>query len=464
MSLFRQRGALALLWLTLVVLSLRPIEPLDAAVERALTPLRFVAEITWPLRLLGGSPVAAEGQARRQLIDQAASRAAIDALHNSVLPTVEERRRGRRLVRAEVLRRGARGRDQIVVRPWTFDGLAPGQPVVVRDAYVGRLAGVDRARGVVTVDLVTDRAFFVGAKLERPDDESAVHLVVGGLAVRSRRGGEPETWLAAHNPSGNPRTGERVVVGELLPELDPHASLADGYDLGVLEAGRAEGDWRVRPVLDYLHGLFHVVILTHPQASILDPPAPPHPLEEGRWTRARPLTAGDPSPWRSTVQLDRGRSHGVRPGAAVVDGARLVGRVTTVGELGCEVALLDDPGLALTAVGRPLEGDLTPGVLGRLVSLGAGQGGALAYHWRDVTLPSMAPDQRPAPRPMRLFTGSGESGLPAGLLIGSAALPGWSSEGRGHRVELADTASQVDRLGTLWVRTIRGEDAGGEAP
>ncbi|QDU69029.1 Cell shape-determining protein MreC [Planctomycetes bacterium Pla86] len=445
-----------LVWIALVVLSLRPVAPLEAGIERLLTPLRFVAELTWPLRLVGGRPARAQGDVRRELIEEASSRSALLALHDSVLPTRADLLEGRRLVRAEVVSRSERGRDRIVIRPWTFEGLEVGQPVVARDAYVGRVVQVDRARGRVTVDLVTDRSFFVGATLDSGARESTVHLVVGGLAVQSRRSGEPATWLAAHNPSGRPIAGRSVVVGELLPELDPHSALAAGFELGTLELGSSDDDWRVRPVLDYLHGLFQVVVLTHPRRGQLDPAPPLHPLEEGRWVRARALTAGDPSPWRSTVQLDRGRVHGVRAGAAVVAGARLVGRVATVGELGCEVALLDDPGLALTAVGRPVQGDSTPRVLGRLVALGPASDGALVYHWRDVTLPRVGDGPTPPPRRMRLFTGSGEAGLPAGLLIGIADMPSYSSEGEGHTVRLSDAASRVDELGRLWVRIDSG--------
>jgi cell shape-determining protein MreC len=455
MSRLPWRAVMPLAIVLSIVLAVRPVPLVDRVVYELCSPLRFLAQLTWPVRNAAPRPVlAADELLRIGLLEEAASRETLHALHRAVLVEGRGLTEGRRQVPAEVVERASGGPDRIVIRPWTFDGIAPGLPVVHRDAYVGRVSSVDLARGRVEVDLVTARDFFVGARVDAADAGGPVSLVVGGLAVEARGAAEPRTWLAAHNPSRPPREGSAVRVGELLPELDSGGGLAEGYLLGRLERGANDGDWRVRPVLDFLHGLYHVVVLTDGGPRSTDPVPPLHPLEEDRWVRARALTAGDPSPWRESHVLDVGRSAGVQPGAAVVSGARLVGRAGPASALGAVLHSLADPGLSIPAVGRPVEDpDAEPRVLGRLVSLGRRTDGGILFHWRDVTLAPVSNGEAPPPPVrMRLFTGSGESGLPAGLLLGEALMPMYSSEGRGHRIVLEGERLEALLDQPLWVR------------
>ncbi|MEO0652429.1 MAG: rod shape-determining protein MreC [Planctomycetota bacterium] len=458
MGVLSNRGTLIVALLVLGVLSLRPVPAVEGLADRLVSPLRYLAQVTWPIRLLAAGEASAGADVQAGLLEEVASRQALEALYQVAVTEVPELVEGRRQVPAVVVSRDARDRDRIRIKPWTLDRLAVGQPVVHREAYVGRVASLDPTTGLVEVDLVTGSDFFVGARVAGEDAGSeSLQLVVGGLAAERRLDGEPRTWLVAHNPSTRPSAGQRVLVHELLPELDTLADLAAGYGLGTLEEGKSDGDWRVRPLLDFLHGLYHVVVLTPADASAAPIAVPPHPLSEDRWVRARPLTPGDPSPWRSGLELNVGRGLGVRTGAAVVSGARLVGRVGAVSELGCEVRLLDDPGLTLSAVGRPsAAANAEPRVLGRLTSLGRRGARPPEFHWRDVTLPLPEDDAPiPPPLPMRLFTGSGERGLPAGLLIGEAELPRVSSEGRGHRIRLAEAPPSIAPREALWVRIDR---------
>jgi hypothetical protein len=98
------------------------------------------------------------------------------------------------------------------------------------------------------------------------------------------------------------------------------------------------------------------------------------------------------------------------------------------------------------------------------VALGSAAPGVLDFHWRDVTLPEAQGGESPPPQPTRLLTGSGEIGLPAGLLLGVAELPTQSSAGRGHRLQLRDVGPPTAALRSLWVRVERGGRAAEVGP
>ena len=95
------------------------------------------------------------------------------------------------------------------------------------------------------------------------------------------------------------------------------------------------------------------------------------------------------------------------------------------GLLTSDVAFLDDPGFTVVAVAR-IEGEDEPRVLGRLVALPrdlAGESDAVRFRW-IVRIPlDVKPVDGERTRHARLFTGSGDRGLPAGLSFGVAELP-----------------------------------------
>jgi len=462
-------------WAACAVLALRPIGRVDALAEQALAPVRLAGRALTPLAELGGSVSATERRVRAIAAESYGAAVLEDLVFASLPPAAL--REGRRSVPARVLDRPSGRRDELVVEPWTLVGVEVGQPVVVHDAYLGRVVALDRRRGRATVRLVTDRELFVGA-VHRPDappaDGSApARFVVGGLAVGPRRagGGEPLLGLAAHNPSRpDVHAGGELVVDELLDELDPFADLSRGFRLGALARSEDEGDWHTEPLVDFLFGLYQVVILTPPGAPQVQPP--PHPLFEARWARARRASAGDPNPARAGAALWVEDGGEVPLGAAVVGGGRLVGRVTATTPLGIDLALLADPGLSLPVSGVPVEietpygewvpaHDRAPRVLGRIVSLGLDrESGRAAFHLRDAVpleLVGMPDGTRVR---LRLVTGSGEAALPSALVVGEAVLSTGSSGGRGRRFLLDAPIDPLRGAQRLFVRLSDDEDGG----
>lgn len=462
------KGLFHVLWLACALLALRPVPAADRVVEQALAPTRVAGRVLTPLAELGGRVSAREHEVRAIAAESYGARVIEDLVFAS-LPS-EALKDGRRCVPARVQERPTGRRDELVVEPWTLVGVAVGQPVVTHDVYLGRVVAVDARRGRVTVRLVTDPKLFVGARhepAEAPRDGLApARFVVGGVAVGPRRTleGEAALWLAAHNPSRPDvvPSGE-LVVDELLPELDPFADLSRGFRLGSLRASSdSGGDWHVEPLVDFLHGLYHVVIVTPLGAPTVQPP--PHPLFEARWARARRASAGDPNGARAGAALWLEDSGPVPLGAAVVAGGRLVGRVTASTPLGVDVALLADPGLALPVSGVPVEirtpygewvpsHDEAPRVLGRITSLGVDrEAGRAAFHLRDAV--PLELDGLPAGTPvrLRLVTGSGEIGLPSAIVVGEAVLTTGTSGGRGRRFLLDAPLDPLRGAQRLFVR------------
>jgi hypothetical protein len=408
----------------LLYLGLRPLAPLERALDVALTPLAYLAELGRPLGLLGARSVAA---AERELARTAEAEAAEGAetmarLAARALPSDPELAAGRQFLPAEVIARPRADECWVLLR--RHAPIAVGAPVVSGDVYVGRALEVrPAAETLVRVQLVTAAEHRVGAEVR---GEEPIYLAVGG--VRAPRAAEAlrVVRLAAHQPSAAGGAGALVRVRELFADADEAGALADGFRLGTLvRPGEREPAW-VEPELDYLDGLFQVAIVVPEGAvDLLGARAAPA-LEDGQWLAARALTSGDPAPWRSTLKIPLGRAHGLVPGAAVTGlGARLVGRVLHTGLASSDVALLADPGLALAAVAR-LAGDPEPHVLGRLTTLGRGPNGSVRMRW-SVRVPlALAPPARadePERVAARLFTGSGDPGLPGGLFLGAAELP-----------------------------------------
>jgi hypothetical protein len=172
-----------------------------------------------------------------------------------------------------------------------------------------------------------------------------------------------------------------------------------------------------------------------------------HALEDGRWIATRALTSGEPSPWRSALKVPLGQGDGVFVGGAVTGvGARLVGRVLAVGLATSDVALLNDPGFSLAAIAR-VAGIEEPKVLGRLTTLGRGPRGGVRLRW----IVRLAFDLG-ASREARLFSGSGEPGLPGGLLLGTTTLPRAVAVGEEHELVL-DPHFDPEKVERLFVRS-----------
>jgi len=452
----RSRTSWFLAWAGLLFLSLRPSAPAQHAVDVVVAPLRFVGELSSPLRLASRHRVLAaeERLARGAQAEARENRRLLEELARCALPTDPALLRDRRVVHAEVEGREPGNRDRIRVRLRDARGLVPGLPVACGDSYVGRLvevaADAGDGRGSGVVELVT--GLRVGGRVAAPPGSggSDVLLTVGGVVPRPRRAGPGgEILLAVHNPSDRPPEGGLARVWELFDDAEPFRELAAGLVLGRIRGADAAGSWAIVPELDYVDGLFQVVVLA-PLERGLGSAVPFEPvLMDSRWVSARPLGVGDPSPWRSTTKIDVGSRRGVRAGAAVTSiGARLIGRVTHAGLLTSDVSFLDDEGFSVVAVARVAG---TPRVLGRLISEGRDEDGAIRFRWivRARQDPLEAAE---GARRARLFTGSGDPGLPAGFGLGEAELPLDVEPGEERELRVITDVDPRD-LRTLFVRT-----------
>lgn len=439
----------------LFVLSLRPVAPLERALDLALAPTRLLAELALPLRVLG----AAERRAADADLDGLrttegdAGAALVLDLRAAAEPGDPDLRLGRRLVPAEQVSR--RGDDLwVALDPRVgLTGVAVGLPAVVGEAFVGRVAELDPARDRVRIALVTGSDFFVGARLDepgprRPGSPPPLRMTVGGLDPSSKA-----TLLAVHNPSERaPRPG---LVRVREPDLDqgPGAHLADGYLLGELLAPPPEvgGPWSVRPPVDLKGGLFHVSLLLPADTPRPRDPEPLSSLRDGGWRATRALSVGDPAPGRHGLVISTGGLTGVEPGAAVVATTRLVGRVTPgrpVPPLTARVQLLGEPGLPLSVMAR-LDADGSPRILGSFTGLGL-VGGRPAFAWdAELGLAGVAAERATA----TLYTGAGQVGVPPGLVLGRATLPTAPSTDGAHVIVLEDWTDGLAH-GALWVRDV----------
>jgi cell shape-determining protein MreC len=442
------RALFVLSFAALVYLALRPDPRAERALDLLLLPTRALAEIAGPIRLLARSRVeAAETRlAEFGALELAASRELDAAERRSALPRDEKLRANRAFAHAQVLARVPGRLDRVLVEldPGAGALVSAGMPVVHGDVYVGRVACVHAERDQAAVDLVTGAAFFVGGRLETAAPAPPVRMVVGGLA---RLDGDDGLALGVHNPESMRGLAGRVRVEEADSRHEPYALQAAGFLLGSLRQV-GEEQHEIEPELDYLHGLFRVVIVLPAGGggAALAEPESRDVLSDGGWMRARVIGAFEPARWREGLKVDAGDWRGVRDGAAVVCAARLVGRVVHATPLASDVALLGDPGCAVPVLAR-VSGEEAPRVLGRLHSLGREDAGTLLLAWRPVT-PIAADGAGPAELPAQLFTGSGELGVPRGLVIGDTFLP----RGPGPHVLRVEQHVDTRDLEELWVR------------
>jgi len=460
----------SLSWVLLGILgiaSLRPHELIDQLFAWAASPSRLLAEIAAPIDLArsGEAHAAAEnlfakGALAREWSDQALARE-----QQWVLPHRGELLDGRRFVHAEVVRSGSGDLDTIDVRLATTSGVTAGQPVVIGEHFVGRVAVLDAERpGRATVELITGRDFRVGAEVipdQRQRGEVVCRLIAGGLAgVEEVPGGRAggEVALGVRTPSRR-----RVVEGEVrvhepaLPgDDDGNASrlLAEGFLLGELESPNPDDPQptlRILPGLDYESGLHQVLVITPPSADANPADGPevvPMRLEtfEGRrWTAVRSLGPAQAELDREGIQLAVGALHGAQRGLAVSYGAHFVGRLDVVEGLSSGVRTLGDPGLALHVLAR-LEGEDEPRAIGQLISLGRDPV-TREVRMRWFARVALDPLGTAPPRRAQLYTGSGQPGVPRGLLIGEALLPGARGE---HELRVRQE-SEVRVLRQLWL-------------
>jgi hypothetical protein len=446
-----------------VAVALRPSGAVEHALALALSPLRLASEVAAPIGLLRGRSVrAAERRAQALRAEEDLDRIALGAdQRRFVLPQDEALRAGRSFAVAEVRRRVPGDADRLEVR--LLDGAhgaarpEPGQPVVVGDHYIGRVRSVDQSGAIAVVELVTRPDVLVGAR----GVASGARFVVGGLLDDPGARGRAAALLAVHGASSPDLAPEPVVVDESLAGDVPFAAEAAGFAVGVLvprEGRLREAVCGVRSPIDLASGVFQMALVGRAGAGADALAAgEADALDDGRWANARALSRGDPVPGREGLKLSAGSARGVRAGAAVVSGARLVGCVERAGTHSADARLLGDPGLALPVVAR-IEGRERPEILGTLVALGRARAGAdgrarVRFFWQGRGESA----REPASDAARLFTGAGAVGVPPGLILGDTSLP------RGGGPALLEVTLEVDPRELAHLRVRVAEDAPAEA-
>lgn len=462
MRLSYARALYLVIFVAAIVFSLRPSAAVDRTLDAWLSPVRLFAELAAPFEWVrSGRVEAAEQSLAARADEETALRRELHADEwRFTLPQNAALAAGRRFVRGDVVGRDPASRDVLEVHLESGDvsGIERGMPVIAGDAYVGRVARFEPDRpgpgrpdsgrpdsgqsGVVWIELVTARGAFVGARAEVAATGRSGALVVGGVAGSSANAAR--AYLAVHHPEDPELFEGRVTVDETWSRFERFANESRGFELGFLERDPT-GAAAVRPTLDYQNGLFHVAVVCPEDVARAPESAHVDELESGRWVRARVLSSRDPARAFGGVVLGAGSSDGVQVGAAVVFGTRLVGRVRSVARWSAKVDLLGSRGFELGAVAR-VSSDERPLALGAIRSRGEREpSGACRFDWL-------------APRPLFgesgessaaiVFTGSGDRGVPRGLLVGRTALPARPGEAASFALEeFADGAE----LGELFV-------------
>lgn len=430
MGLSRSRTLYLVLCGACATLALRPVRSIEHGLDWLLYPTRVLSELAAPLGWLQGvdqrvRDVVLAGAPEREAerLEYVRLRALLEqAVVDSALPVRVQLSAGVRALHAEVVARAADNLDRIHIRLDSPAMVVPGLPVVSGDWYVGVVSEVPgsatrvEAGAVLTVQLITDGAARIGGLVPGDADRPDCHMVVGGLAPR-----EDVTFLDVHNPSYRSRRSGWVEVYEPPTLAEGYTDLANGFRLGQLieESIDDVSVVGIQPGLDYATGLYQVLVLCPEAWSPGGTPEAVGVLDDGRWARARLVLRGEPSPWREGRKLTLGTRAGVVEGAALVVDAQLLGRVERAGPLMSDVRLLGDPGLEIPALAMiETDGETRPHVLGLLRSLGRRPDGDLVFEW-NATLPIGGSGSVPA----RIWTGSGQRGLPRGLFVGDADLP-----------------------------------------
>ena len=344
-------------------LALRPDTRVERALDVALAPTRVLGELCAPLTWLRARRVhAAESALEDNKEREYALRRELHTNERRAAePTTDALRHGRRFIHVEVLDHLSASFDRVSVRVDGDDcsGIARGMPVTCGDAFIGRIIEVDVPEaGRAIVELATASTFAVGATLQALDG-APVHCVAGGMSSKPRK--NEALLLSLSIPDRRVRLEGTARVDECLSVLARFAAESDGFELGAVEAQKG-GRWAVRPKVDFRAGLFQLVIVAPESLARAPDVLPPDELADGAWFVARATSSGEPNAGREGLELAAGSWNGARDGAALVVGARLIGRIEHAGALTSDARLLGDPGFAVNALARLDDRDAPDGL------------------------------------------------------------------------------------------------------
>lgn len=484
------------------LLALRPFGPADRVADLVTLPSRVAAPLGLPATIVTRTRVpSTSGADEKQLALEASFSARLErAVLRSAWPRAVELKSEVAPIPGEVDARLGRSRDTIRVRVAEPDRVELGQPVVAGDVYVGRVSRIPfreplpdepgplerlmRATGLsspplppprdaVDVSLVTGPDQRVGGLVREDQEGFPCAMVVGGLTWRP----DDLVWLAVHAPERRSTRKGIVVVSEPLGLERDFESLGEGFLIGELQEEEVVRPGEpmtrrilgIQPPIDFRAGINQVLVLAESEGGVevdhdrLRDALPVVPvLEDGGWGSARLLVTGDATPWRSTLRVNRGSRDGVAPGAALVEGVRLAGRVSDPSPMTSAVATVFDPGFHVNVLAQAVDApDAAPLAMGRLTSEGRAPDGSLLMRWfpdAGTAWPEWAlePDGSDVSREVQvtLWTGSGMVRVPRGLRIGRVTIPA------GARPASRVLGKIADRVGDVVGEEVPAIDAG----
>ncbi len=435
MGRHRLGGMQTVACLALAALALWPVTAIDQAVDWVGAPSRFLLRLGAPLWGSGSAHAAdSELQELQELwkLEADESEFLEHWVRGQATPQSVRLQTGLAL-HAEAVGRPKGQLDSLLVRVWRIGLAQVGQPVTTGDHFIGLVSRVEERRGErgsfedVTVQLITASKSRIGARVfvEGEWERESAFVVGGLLAPEDFELGKARQVLAVHHPSNRLLDKGSVLVSEEQGDGRDQAWLANGFHLGRLRrAPEPEETTRmdllgVLPEVDFESGLYQVLIHTglHPEKAFaegLDD------RQRGTWVPIERSSMADAAPWREGSKLMVGSLSGVQKDAALASGVRLIGRVIRTGPFTSDVAGLGDLGFHVPVIGMRLDGNGRGGthVLGRLVSAGRDGDGRILLTWQ-----ASLPVESEEPERARLYTGSGDPGVPRGLLIGETWLP-----------------------------------------
>ncbi|MFT4647234.1 MAG: hypothetical protein ACI87O_000004 [Planctomycetota bacterium] len=420
--------------LALAALAVWPIAPIDRAVDWVGAPSRLLLRLGTPLWNAGQTQASDSDLEQLRLMEAQQSLDLEQLVLGQAIPQSVLLPSGIAL-RAEAVGRPKGQLDSLLVRVWRIGLAQVGQPVTTGDHFVGLVTRVEERRSGrgsfedVTVQLITASKSRIGAQGfvgGSKNNDSDSDFVVGGLLAPEdfALGGSSQV-LAVHHPSNRLLDSGNVLVSEAVGGGRDQAWLVNGFRLGQLHrAPELDETTRMEllgvvPDVDFESGLYQVLIHTGipleqvREEDFADP-------QRGTWVPIVRSLMEDAAPWREGSKLLSGFLDGVQKNAALASGVRLVGRVIRTGPFTSDVAGPGDLGFHVPAIALWQGTGMSEKthVLGRLVSAGRNEEGQLLMSWQ-ATLPLQGEESELA----RLYTGSGDPGVPRGLLIGDAWLP-----------------------------------------